>query len=510
MNPATLRLVLGDQLSPHLTSLQDAVPGQDHILMAEVMSEASYVPHHKQKLVLIFAAMRHFAEELRQRGFTVFYTRLDDPANAGSLLAEAQRHADLLHPQKLILTEPAEWRLDQEMRGWEKRLGRPVEIRPDRRFLCSRASFAAWAEGKQQWRMEYFYRAMRRRHGVLLDAAGEPEGGRWNFDAENRKPLPAGLAIPPRPAPPIDAITADVIALVQQRFAHHPGAIAPFRWPVTRHDAEAALDWFLHHALPRSGDYQDAMASGEPLLFHSLLSTSINIGLLDAMAVIRAAEAEYFAGRVPLNAAEGFIRQILGWREYVHGLYWLLMPDYGDSNFLAAHRPLPEFFWTGQTDMQCLAEAIGDTLRQAYAHHIQRLMVIGNFALLAGLAPKAVQQWYLAVYADAFEWVELPNTHGMALFADGGRMASKPYAASGKYIQRQSDYCRQCRYDPGHSIGPRACPFNALYWDFLARNTEQLQNNQRLAMPYRTWNRFAATRQAALRAEAEDFLAHLS
>lgn len=509
MNPASLRLVLGDQLSPSLASLRDAVPEQDAILMAEVMSEATYVPHHQQKIALIFAAMRHFADELRARGFTVHYTTLDAPDNAGSLLAEVGRHIAALEPARLILTEPAEWRLDHEMRGWGEALGIPVELRADDRFLCSRASFAAWADGKRQLRMEFFYRAMRKRHHVLLDTEGGPEGGQWNYDSENRKALPPGLAVPQRPQSAPDQITAEVLQLVRQRFAAHPGALEPFAWAVTRAGAEAALAWFLRHALPRFGDYQDAMAETEPLLFHAVLSPYINIGLLDPMAVIRAAEAEYRAGRVPLNAAEGFIRQILGWREYVHGIYWLEMPAYGASNFLAADHPLPEFFWTAETDLNCLRQAIGNTLRQAYAHHIQRLMVIGNFALLAGLAPQAVQAWYLAIYADAFEWVELPNTHGMALFADGGRMASKPYAASGKYIQRQSDYCRRCRYDPNQVTGPAACPFNALYWDFLARHQNKLAANPRLTMPYRTWARFSPERQEALREQAAAFLKRL-
>lgn len=509
MNPASLRLVLGDQLSPALASLRDAVPGRDTILMAEVMSEATYVPHHRQKIALIFAAMRHFAAELRARGFTVHYTTLDAQENAGSLLAEVARHVAALNPDRLILTEPAEWRLDREMRGWGAALGIAVEICPDDRFLCSRAAFATWADGKRQLRMEFFYRAMRKRHRVLLDAEGEPEGGQWNYDSQNRKALPPGLTLPQRPQPAPDAITATVLHLVQQHFAAHPGALEPFNWAVTRAGAEAALAWFLRHALPHFGDYQDAMAEAEPFVFHAVLSPYINIGLLDPMAVIRAAEAEYRAGRVPLNAAEGFIRQILGWREYVHGLYWLEMPEYGSGNFLGAEQPLPDFFWTGETDLNCLHQAIGDTLRQAYAHHIQRLMVIGNFALLAGLAPQAVQAWYLAIYADAFEWVELPNTHGMALFADGGRMASKPYAASGKYIQRQSDYCRRCRYDPNQAIGPAACPFNALYWDFLARHRDKLATNPRLAMPYRTWARFSADRRAALREQAATFLKRL-
>jgi len=309
----------------------------------------------------------------------------------------------------------------------------------------------------------------------------------------------------PRRFPP-DAMTQEVLALVATRFPDGFGSLDGFAWPVTPEQAEMALADFIAHRLPSFGDYQDAMASGQPFLFHSLLSTSLNLGLLSPAVCCAAAEHAWREGRAPLNAVEGFIRQILGWREYVRGLYWLRMPDYAATNALGATRPLPAFYWSGETPMACLASAIRQTRDHAYAHHIQRLMVTGNFALLAGLDPVAVNAWYLAVYADAFEWVELPNTHGMALFADGGVMASKPYAASGAYINRMSDHCRDCAYDVRESLGPKACPFNALYWDFIARHAARFRDNPRMAMPLRNLERMDPARLSAVRAQAAAFL----
>ena len=353
--------------------------------------------------------------------------------------------------------------------------------------------------------MEYFYREMRRKTGLLM-AGGEPEGGQWNYDQENRKPAERDLTVP-RPlsfAP--DAITQEVLALVERHFGNHPGRLEKFDFAVTREDALRQQAYFLRHALPRFGDYQDAMLTDEPFLWHSILSPYLNAGLLDPLALCRAVEAEYRAGRVPLNSAEGFIRQIIGWREYVRGIYWREGPDYPRRNFLEATRPLPGWYWTGETDLHCLAQAIGQTLDNAYAHHIQRLMITGNFALLIGADPYQVHLWYLEVYADAYEWVEAPNTVGMSQFADGGLLGSKPYAASGAYINRMSDYCGRCRYDVKARTGPDACPFNALYWDFLARHEEKLGRNQRLAMPYRNWAKMSEATRAEIRAQAKTFL----
>ena len=377
-----------------------------------------------------------------------------------------------------------------------------VEVRPDSRFLCSTEEFKKWAGGRKQLRMEYFYREMRKQYRILVDDAGQPVGGRWNYDAENRKSPPRGLRGPKRISHPRDQITRDVLDLVGKRFPDHFGRLEPFHFAVTADQARIELDHFIANLLPHFGDYQDAMVADEPYLYHSLISTYLNAGLLLPLETCRKAEEAYRAGTAPLNAVEGFIRQILGWREFVRGVYWLHMPDYGEMNFLEAREPLPDFYWSGKTRMACVAEAVAHTRDHAYSHHIQRLMVTGNFALLAGLDVRQVQDWYLAVYSDAYEWVEMPNTLGMALFGDGGIVGSKPYAASGRYINKMSNFCTRCAYNPGKMTEADACPFNALYWDFLARNRSRLEQNQRLPYVYATWDRFGAEKRQAIRGKA--------
>ncbi len=502
---ATLRLVLGDQLSPNLAALADLAPG-DIVLMAEVMDECTYVAHHAKKIVLVLAAMRHFAADLRARGVAVDYIRLDDPENSQSLRGEMLRAVARRRIDRVVVTEPGEWRLLDDMRGWQTAAGCEVEIRDDDRFLCSARQFRAWAAGKRSLRMEFFYRDMRRRYGVLMEGE-QPAGGQWNYDAENRKKLPASIAAPDVAGFQPDGVTREVIALVAARFANHFGSVDGFSLPVTARDAARVLDDFIAHRLASFGDWQDAMKADAPFLFHSLISTSLNLGLLSPLDIVRRAEAAWRDGIAPLNAVEGFIRQILGWREFIRGVYWLRMPEYGGLNALDAHRKLPWFYWSGETRMRCLAQAIGQTRAHAYAHHIQRLMITGNFALLAGLDPDAVDEWYLVVYADAYQWVEMPNTRGMALFADGGIVGSKPYAASGAYINRMSDYCRGCAYDVTDATGGNACPFNFLYWDFMARHAERLAANTRMAMPLRNLARMAPERLAAIRKLAAAFLA---
>ncbi len=501
-----LVLILGDQLSLSLASLKTSCKSSVIVLMAEVMEEASYVRHHKKKLALVFAAMRHFAEELRGQGWMVDYVRLDDDGNTGSLRGEVERALKRHEAGCVRLTEPGEWRLKSDIDCWAADLGVRVEVLEDDRFICSHDRFRRWAQGRKSLRMEYFYRDMRRDTGLLVDDDGEPEGGQWNYDHDNRKTASPDLFMPRLPQFKPDAITREVLDMVADRFADNFGDLEPFGYAVTRADAQAALDHFITKALPRFGDYQDAMLEGEDHLYHSVLSPYINIGLLDPLQVCRRAVVAYEAGEAPLNAVEGFVRQIIGWREYVRGLYWLKMPEYRDLNFLAGDRPLPAFYWTGATDMACLAAAIGQTKRLAYAHHIQRLMVTGNFAMLVGCSPQAVHEWYLAVYADAYEWVELPNTLGMSQFADGGLMASKPYAASGNYISKMSDHCGNCRYSVSKKTGEGACPFNALYWDFLARNEDKLKGNPRMGQMYATWNRMGEDKQREYRDSAKAFL----
>ena len=497
-----LRLVLGDQLSGDLPGLD---PARDVVLLLEVAEESAHVPHHKQKIVLFLSAVRHFAAALRARGITVDHVRLDDPANTGGFTTEVARAAARHQATRLVVTEPGEWRVQRMVDEWTATLGIPVDVLADDRFFASRARFRVWARGRRTWRMEHFYREMRREHGILMEG-DQPAGGAWNFDTENRKRLPAGLALPARRRFPPDAITREVMDLVTARFGDHFGTLDGFGWPVTRDQALEALADFITHALPRFGDYQDAMRAGAPFLFHSLLAPALNIGLLSPREVCAAAEAAWHAGTAPLNAVEGFIRQILGWREYVRGIYWTLMPDYAGGNALDAHRPLPAFYWTGETRMRCLREAIVSTRDHAYSHHIQRLMITGNFALLAGIAPREIERWYLAVYADAIEWVEMPNTLGMAVFADGGRMASKPYAASGAYIDRMSDFCGGCAFDATKKTGPGACPFNYLYWAFMIRHQDRLKSNPRMAMPLRGLVGWSEERKRACLAEAETFL----
>ncbi|MCY6381542.1 cryptochrome/photolyase family protein [Hoeflea prorocentri] len=509
MSSGNLILILGDQLSTAVSSLAGADRGRDRVLMAELHEETTYVRHHKKKIALVLSAMRHFAAVLEEEGWHIEYIRLDDPENTKSFTGEIERALDRQPVERIVVTEPGEWRLLEQFRQWSQRFGVPVDILTDDRFLCSRSDFAEWASGRKQLRMEYFYRDMRRRTGLLMDG-DNPIGGKWNFDAENRKPAKPDLFMPrPLHFEP-DRTTADVLGLVGERFGGHFGDLEPFWFATKAQQAKAALDQFIEHALPSFGDYQDAMLRGERFIYHSVLSAYINIGLLDPLSVCRAVEEAYASGAVPINAAEGFIRQIIGWREYVRGIYWLKMPDYVEENVFSNTRPLPDFYWTAETDMTCLREAITQTKEDAYAHHIQRLMLTGNFALLAGVAPREIHEWYLAVYADAYEWVELPNTLGMSQFADGGLLGSKPYAASGNYINKMSDYCRDCRYDVRLKTGPDACPFNALYWDFLVRNRGTLGANPRLGQVYRTWDKMDPAKQTSYRESAHVFLTTLT
>jgi deoxyribodipyrimidine photolyase-related protein len=512
-----LLLVLGDQLNADSAVFDGFDPTQDAVWMAEVGHESTKVWSSKPRTVMFIASMRHFCAALREQGVRVIYRELTENGGrwTGDELIEAvgqpETLADALMlalthllPQRVILVEPGEWQVRVDLERAAADAGVPMELREDRHFLCSAAEFAAHARGRKQLRMEYFYREQRVRHDVLM-VGGQPAGGAWNFDQENRKSF--GTSGPPVHAKPRafapDAITREVIALVEQRFAAHPGDLQQFDWPVTAADAELALDDFIEHRLAQFGDWQDAMWTAEPWLFHSRLSAAMNLKLLDPRSVIDAAQQAWRDGVAPLPAVEGFIRQILGWREYVRGVYWLHMPGYLQRNALAAGQDLPGFYWTGETDMACMRDALGQTLRLGYAHHIQRLMVTGLFALLWGARPEQVHAWYLAVYVDAVEWVELPNTLGMSQYADGGVMASKPYVASGKYIQRMSNYCRGCHFDPAESVGSGACPFTTLYWDFLLRHEQRLAGNPRMGMQLRNLGRLSADRRALIQAQAE-------
>jgi deoxyribodipyrimidine photolyase-related protein len=484
-----LILVLGDQLDLGAAAFDGFDGTHDAVWMAEVAEESTHVWSSKPRTVMFLAAMRHFAQALRTAGRPLHYILLDDPANHGSLQAQLQADIERLRPARLVMTAPGDWRVLQAITSVAQAHGLPLDIREDRHFYCSVREFAAHARGRKSLRMEYFYREMRKRHGVLMGgergAAGdEPEGGRWNFDADNREAFGAAGpgAVPPRAVFEPDALTREVVGLVEERFANHPGRLDSFAWPVTREQALVALQRFIAERLPLFGRYQDAMWPGEPWLYHAHLAAALNLKLLNPREVVAAAVVAYRTGAAPLASVEGFVRQILGWREYVRGIYWTRMPGYAELNALDAHEDLPASYWSGTTDMACLRDALAQTLAHGYAHHIQRLMVTGLFALMYGVQPQQVHAWYLAVYVDAVEWVELPNTLGMSQYADGGLMASKPYVATGKYIQRMSPHCRGCRYDPAQRTGDTACPFTTLYWDFLMRHEAALAANPRMAL----------------------------
>jgi deoxyribodipyrimidine photolyase-related protein len=497
-----LIVILADQLSPALASLQQLQP-DDVVLLAEVGAEASYVKHHKHKIILLFSAMRHFAAVLRQQGHQVCYIEYDSQPQLFSM-TDAVRFALTQHStlDEIIITACGEYRLQQEINHWQEAFSLALTVLSDDRFICDLPRFFRWAAGKKQLRMEYFYRDMRRHTGLLMQGE-QPIGGKWNFDAENRKAWPDNLhAIAPLSFAP-DQITQQVITLVETAFRQNMGRGDNFAYAVTGKDARRAFLHFVQHQLPLFGDYQDAMRLNQPFLQHSICSAYLNCGLLDVRWMCNKVQQAYLGGAVPLNAAEGFIRQLIGWREYVRGLYWLLMPDYKQHNALAATRTLPGYYWHGNTRMRCMQQAVHHTIEHAYSHHIQRLMITGNFALLAGLSVEEVTDWYLAVYADAYEWVELPNTLGMALYADGGVLASKPYAASGAYINRMSNYCKHCHYNVKQTTEANACPFNALYWDFLQRNHSTLSANPRLNLTYANWHKRTDSDKAAILAKAQ-------
>lgn len=499
-----LVLILGDQLTEGAGALSRADRARDVVVMAEVAAETGYVPHHPKKIALVLAAMRKFAARLVGQGWRVAYARLDDPGNAGSIPGELLRRAAEFGTTSVLAMQPGEWRLRQAL----AELPLAVEILPDDRFLCPPAVFAAWAEGRKALRMEHFYRLMRRRTGLLMEC-DDPAGGQWNYDHDNREPARDDLlrAPPLRHAP--DAVTREVLDLVARRFASNFGALEPFWFATDRAGALASLAHFLRHHLPAFGPTQDAMLARDRFLHHAVIAPYLNLGLLTPLEVCAAAEAEWRAGRVPIASAEGFIRQILGWREYVRGIYDRHGPDYAAQNALGHDRALPAFFWGAPTRMACVAAVVAQTRDEAYAHHIQRLMVTGNFALLAGIDPAQVHEWYLAVYADAFEWVEAPNVIGMSQHADGGYLGSKPYVSSGAYIDRMSDYCGGCAYRVKDRTGPRACPFNLLYWHFLDRHRDRFAGNPRMAQMYRTWDRMEAGHRARVLAEAVAWLGRL-
>ncbi len=504
-----LILVFGDQLNLDSSAFDGFDMGQDAVWMTEAAEESRYAPSHKHRIVLFLSAMRHFRDKLREKGYTVYYQQLDDAEPCTRLSEGLTRALQEHQPEKVVFTHPGEYRI---LRGARVVCGREkidCEVRPDRHFFSSPEAFDEWVAGRKTLVMEFFYRDIRKREGILMDGK-KPVGGSWNFDKENRgsfgKVGPDGLPHRRRFRP--DALTREVMERVEAEFGDHPGELETFDWPVTREEALKALNHFIEDCLPTFGKYQDAMWTEEPWLYHSLISSSLNLKLLDPREVIKKAEAAYASGKAPIAAVEGFIRQILGWREYIRGIYWRYMPEYLDMNEMKAEEPLPEFYWSGETELSCLHHTIRDTLRNGYAHHIQRLMVTGLYALLLGVRPREVEDWYLGIYVDAVEWVTLPNTIGMSQFADGGIMGSKPYIATGKYIQRMSNYCTKCPKNPAHATGKDACPFTTLYWDYLMRHEDRLKGNQRMSLQLRNLTRLDSAERDAIQKQANEVRKH--
>ena len=516
-----LILILGDQLDQDSAAFDGIDPAHDVVLMVEAFEESTHVWSHKARTTVFLSAMRHFALELQQRGLTVAYRSLEaegDATLADGLAAAAQHY----RPERVVGVEPGDLRVRDSLAlaiknvaacadpDWPKPLNDSIIWLEDRHFLCSSAQFRRWAGKSTSLRMEFFYRLLRRQHRVLMDG-DQPVGGKWNFDSENRKGFgKAGpQALPPALDFVPDALTRQVMSVVEDHFGNHPGNLANFNWPVTRSDALRALADFLDHRLAQFGTHQDAMWTGMPFGWHALLSSSLNLKLLNPLEVIAAAESAWRERGLDLASVEGFIRQILGWREFMRGVYQLDMPALKDSNHFEHHAALPAWYWTGETQMNCMRQCIGQTLTHGYSHHIQRLMVTGMFGVTAQISPQALCDWYLAVYVDAVEWVELPNTAGMALYANGGRFTSKPYVASGAYIQRMSNYCASCRYRPEQRIGPEACPMTTLYWNFLDRREAEIAGNPRTGLMVKNLQRLAPDERQAIRDRASEMLANL-
>ena len=561
-NPATCRhlvIILGDQLNLDNVALEGFDTALDHILMVEAAQECTHVWSHKARIALFLSAMRHHAEALKALNYPLTY--LDLASHTFTTLKAAWLHyVNLLKPQKIIVCEAGDYRVEQDLIALSSETNTPIAIRDDAHFMCSRAEFSAWAAGGKQLRMEFFYRTMRKKYNVLMQG-DQPEGGAWNYDAENRNAFSkAGPQnVPAEPSLNIDSITQTVIDLVNDRFAGHPGSLAHFIWPVTRAQALTFLDDFVANKLAGFGDHQDAMwqapasslgfeSASNPYLWHSLLSTSLNLKLLNPREVIEAAMKAYqastrdngvekfnsfspsneklnrsnpkneklnsfsqthFSQAISLASVEGFIRQIIGWREFIRAMYWLDMPQMAVSNHYQHRRALPSWYWTANTHMNCQRQTVQQTLDYGYAHHIQRLMITGMFGVLAELNPREVEAWYLSVYVDAVEWVELPNVAGMALYANGGRFTSKPYVASGAYIKRMSNYCSGCQYKPEQKTGANACPVTVLYWHFLIKHYDVFSRNPRTALMTKNVDRLSEADVAEIKMSADKMLQNL-
>ncbi len=505
--PGRLILILGDQLDLQSAALRNFNPQADEVIMIESANEAQYVWSHKAKIAIFLSAMRHFAKSLQDLGYPLTYIK-QASLPIVDVLKEQILEKGVKH---LVCIEPGEYRLKLAIESLVKELGIKIEIHDDEHFYCTRQEFAEWSSNKKELRLEYFYRLMRKKHNILLDADGNPEGGQWNFDQDNRKPYPKkgpGIIDAPAAFDP-DGITQEVLDFVEETYPDHPGSLSQFNWPVTRDQAVQALEYFVEYRLRSFGVYQDAMWTDTPFGWHSILSSALNLKLLNPREVISAVLLAWKKYSLDLATIEGFIRQILGWREFVRGMYFLDMPQMAKDNYYNHQNRLPKWYWTGKTQMACMKDAIGQTLQYGYAHHIQRLMLTGNFALLAEILPQEVCDWYLAIYVDAIEWVELPNTAGMALFANGGRFTSKPYIASGAYIKRMSNYCESCKYKTEVRFGENACPMTTLYWNFLIKHRDQFEASPRTRLMTANLKRISDADQQEITLHAKKILGQL-
>lgn len=504
--------ILADQLSLKNTALLSTKKGRDCLLFIESRQTFAKLPYHRHRLMLLLSAMRHFAAEREAEGWEVEYHRLHEAPDMRSVLTQ---HVSIRKPTEILVTAPNNHDERLALNSLTKCLESPLKILPSAHFLCSQEDFEELAHGKKRLLMEIFYREMRRRTGLLMENDGKPTGGDWNYDTENRATLrdwkKAGSPRPKTiagmlPRPEQDDITRAVASDIERYYPKAPGNASDFALPVTREESLRWLEDFITKRLPHFGTWQDLMVQGEADMFHSIISPMLNIGLLDPLECAKAAESAHATGRAPLHAVEGFIRQIIGWREFVNGVYWLKMPAYEKVNGLDANRSLPTFFYDGKTDMNCLHQTLGEVLKGGFNHHIQRLMILGNFLLLAGVNPQEALRWFNEMYIDAHDWVMAANLLGMALHADGGFMATKPYAAGGAYIHKMSNYCEGCSYSPDVKSGPGACPFNLLYWNFYETHRERFANNPRTAMMVRSWMKRSPEDRATIINQSKAFL----
>ncbi len=501
-----LIFILGDQLSHKISSLENFSQDEDLILMCEVQEETNYVPHHKKKIAFIFSAMRHFCEELKEKNFQIEYIKFNTDKPTKSFESELSEILKKFSPQKIIITEASEYRVQEYIKSWQEKFSIEVEIREDNRFIATHKDFQEFAKGKKSLVMEFFYRKMRQKTGLLMKF-NKPIGDKWNYDAENREAMPDSIKPPKIAEIKPDKITKEVLELVEKYFSKNFGSLNNFIYAVTSKQAEICFDDFIENRLNNFGKYQDAMRNDLDFGFHSVISLYLNVGLLDPLECCKKVEKAYFEGKCDINSAEGFIRQIIGWREYIRGIYWLYMPEYKSKNYFNAKENLPNFYWDStKTEMNCIKNVVHQTEQNAYSHHIQRLMITGNFALISGINPDEINLWYMAVYADAFEWVELPNTHGMSIYADGGIVGSKPYATSGKYVNRMSNFCKNCKYDVNKTTGKDACPFNFLYWNFMIKNQTKLASNLRLKFTYQNLKRKSEEEILQIKKQSEEFI----